>query len=146
MVCSHQFEDALVSQFVSEEHDGVLRAAAGCAPHGQGQGVRPGTKPQHAGAVGPHAPHARNGAHYRTWGTDVEEERSKSTTTGRIKITGSEVNHQKLSDASLDVMCSRCYVVCITCFVSIDEFSGSCTTLSLHLEMLSNTYHTLNTF
>lgn len=75
LVCSHQFEDAVVSLSVSEDHDGVLRAAAGRLPHGQGQGIRPGTKPQHAGAVGPNTPHTWNRADYGTWRTDAEEDR-----------------------------------------------------------------------
>lgn len=74
MLRSHQFEDAVVSQSVSEDHNAVLRAASGCLPHGQGQGVHPGTKAQHAGAVGPHAPHTWNRADCRT-----DEEREKKT-------------------------------------------------------------------
>lgn len=50
----------MVSQSVSEDHDPLLGAAAGCLPHGQAQGVHPGTKPQHTGAVGPHTPHTGN--------------------------------------------------------------------------------------
>lgn len=77
----------MVSQSVSEDHDAVLGAAAGCLPHGQGQGVRPGTKAQHAGAVGPHAPHTWNRADYRT----DEEREKKHNHKQNIGIIGGEV-------------------------------------------------------
>ncbi len=77
VVCSHQFEDALVSQSVSQDRDAVLRAAAGCLPYSQGQGVRPGTKPQHAGAVSPHAPDTWNRAYHRTRRANRENEESE---------------------------------------------------------------------
>lgn len=76
----------MVSEFVSEDHDPLLRAAVGCLSHGQGQRVRPGTKPQHTGAVRPHTPHTRNRADSKAWRTDDESQRR----TTRIKITGSE--------------------------------------------------------
>lgn len=61
-VCPHQFEDTPISQFVPEDHDPFLGAAAGRLPHCQGHRIRPGAEPQRAGAVGPHAPRTGDGA------------------------------------------------------------------------------------
>lgn len=57
VVCSHQFEDALISQFVPENHDPFLRVAVGRLAHCQGQRICPGAKLKRAGAVRPHTPH-----------------------------------------------------------------------------------------
>lgn len=74
-VCSHPFEDAVVCQLVSEGEDGVLRGGGGCTSHSQGQGVRRGTKPQHAGAVGPHTTHTWSRAACKR--TEEERERGQ---------------------------------------------------------------------
>lgn len=78
VVCSHQFEDVVVSQSVSKDHYGVLRAAAGTLPHSEAQGVCAGTKPQHAAAVRPHTPHTWNRTDNRTWRTDEEKEKRQT--------------------------------------------------------------------
>lgn len=57
-VRSHQSDDALVSQFVLQDHDGVLGAAARHSAHTQGHLVGPGAEAERARAVGPQAPHA----------------------------------------------------------------------------------------
>lgn len=70
-------EDALVSQFVPEHHDGLLGAAARRPAHSQGHLVGPGAEAQRARAVGPQAAHAlapRTGDRSRRKKEEKEEE------------------------------------------------------------------------
>lgn len=64
-------DDALVSQFVPEDHDGLLGAAERRPPRSQGHLVGRGAEAERARAVGPQAPHA---AAPRTEGKEGEEE------------------------------------------------------------------------
>lgn len=79
---SHQSDDALVSQFVLQDHDGVLGAAARRSAHSQRHLLAPGDEAERARAVGPQAPHTAAAA--RT----VGEGRGRR----RHKLQGGEVN------------------------------------------------------
>ena len=96
MVCSYQLKDAAVLQPVPQHRDAVLRAAVRSLTRSQGQGVRPGTEPQRAGAVGPHAARARGGTNHRTRGTG--EEGCEEGEREQKRHTHSE---QRLSEVSL---------------------------------------------
>lgn len=95
MLCSHHFKDTVVSHSVSEDHNPLLRAAARCPPHGQKHRVRPGTKPQHTGAVWPHTPHTGNGADYSAWKTDDESRRrTQNKRVQRVWLAWGEFNQE----------------------------------------------------